>query len=327
VIKEELNRSWPELAKDPGFFGKLFSFAEAKKAAEVRRLIDKLADVLKSGTPRLAERNVPSKVKSVTKTASTSKASAKITASVANPQASLETNANFSDAVEQQTEYEELVTYRLTVADIVRLLGQIREAAGISYVIIFIDEFSALSTDLQRRFTTLLKRFIGNHQGIFVKICAITDNYTLGTSIILQRDLFELPLDLDAFVERSSSLGAAMTSLAEATREIVQQRLRAYLNINPDDLFEDTGTAWIELSRAAMGVPRTLRIVLKHAWARAANAKRSKISRSDIDYGIRAASKAYFKQLEGATRDLTTPLIFRWPRKYRQRLGVRRASW
>jgi hypothetical protein len=81
----------------------------------------------------------------------------------------------------------------------------------------------------------------------------------------LQRDLFELPLDLDAFVERSSSLGAAMTSLAEATREIVQQRLRAYLNINPDDLFEDTGTAWIELSRAAMGVPRTLGIVLKHA--------------------------------------------------------------
>lgn len=267
-------------------------------------MVKRLADVLVSGIPRLAERDSPTKTKAAKKKGVVTASGAKIAFNPVDPQATLDASTTLDESTEQQIEYEELITYRLAVADIVRLLGQIREAAGISCVIIFIDEFSALSSDLQRRFTTLLKRFIGNHQGIFVKIGAITDNYTLGTSIILQRDLFELPLDLDAFVERSNSLGAAMHLLAEATKDIVQQRLRAYLAITPDDLFEDSTEAWTELSRAAMGVPRTLGIVLRHAWARASIAnKRHKISRSDIEYGIRAASKAYFKQLEGATRD------------------------
>lgn len=303
VIKEELNRSWPDLNRDPGFFGRLFTSAEAKKASEVRQLIEQLAKVLVSGIPRLAERTTPSRVRTLSKTATTSSAGAKGSVNAIGAQAALEASASISDGSEHQTDYEETVRYRLTVADIIRLLGQIREAAEISCIIIFIDEFSALSVDLQRRFTTLLKRFIGNHQGIFVKVCAITDNYTLGTSIILQRDLFELPLDLDAYVERSSSLGSAMNSLEDATREIVQQRLKSYLSITPGDLFEDSGSAWKELSRAAMGVPRTLGIVLKYAWARSANSNRKKISRTDIEHGIRAASKAYYKQLEGATRD------------------------
>jgi hypothetical protein len=303
VIREELNRSWPELSKDPGFFSRLFRSAESRKVAEVRKLTADLAKVLSTGIPRLAERASPQKVKTLQKTSKTENTTAKVSASATSPNLSAEAGSSASDATEYESTYEELVHYRLTVADILRLLGAIREAAGLSHIIIFIDEFSALSSDLQRRFTTLLKRIIGNHQGIFVKLCAITDNYSLGSSIILQRDLFELPLDLDAYVERSGSLNAAMVGLADLTRKIVEQRFAAYIDATAEEVFEEQEDAWRELGRAAMGVPRTLGIVLKHAWTRSTNSRRRKISRSDLEHGIRTASKAYYKQLEGASKD------------------------
>ena len=304
VIREELNRSWPELAKDPGFFTRLFKSAEARKVSEVRRLISELAKVLTTGIPRLAERTSPQKIKSAQKTSKTDGVTSKLSATPSSPNISAEASSSASDATEYESAYEELVHYRLTVADILRLLGSIREAARISHIIIFIDEFSALSSDLQRRFTTLLKRIIGNHNGVFVKLCAITDNYSFGTSIILQRDLFELPLDLDAYVERSGSLNAAMAGLADLTRRIIEQRFAAYLDATSEEIFEEPEDAWRELGRAAMGVPRTLGIVLKHAWTRSTNSsRRRKISRSDVEHGIGAASKAYYKQLEGASKD------------------------
>jgi hypothetical protein len=144
---------------------------------------------------------------------------------------------------------------------------------------------------------------MGTHNGLFVKICAITDNYTLGSGIILRRDLFELSLDLDAFVERSGALNTAMNGLSTLTEQIVSQRLQAYLGIEPRMLLDSPEQAWIEMGRSAMGVPRTLGIVLKSAWGRARAAQRSKISRRDIEHGIRAASKAYLNQLLGASRD------------------------
>ena len=70
----------------------------------------------------------------------------------------------------------------------------------------------------------------------------------------------------------------------------------------PKDIFEEPKDAWRELSRAAMGVPRTLGIVLKQAWNRALPSDR-RMRRSDIEYGIRYASKAYLNQLHGAARD------------------------
>lgn len=204
---------------------------------------------------------------------------------------------------EMEQESVRSISYRLTSADLMRMLGQLRVAAGIPAVFIFIDEFSALNEDLQRRFTTLLRKIIGNHQGIFVKLSGITDNYTLGSSIILQRDLFELSLDLDSFVERSGSLNAAIAGLASATEQIVTQRLKTYIDVPPDQVFDDAADAWTELSRAVMGVPRTLGIILKHAWYRSQNARRARIGRGDIEYGIRAASRAYLSQLTGAAKD------------------------
>jgi len=64
-------------------------------------------------------------------------------------------------------------------------------------------------------------------------------------------------------VERSDSLNAAMAELESLTERIVAQRMRVYADVAPKDIFEDPKDAWRELNRSAMGVPRTLGIVLK----------------------------------------------------------------
>ena len=295
-----MSRSWPALKSVPSLFQRLFNFAENKRAAEVRQLINQLVAVLQTGIPGIAE--IASPVAMKTKTTSRRGRELHVEAS---PKNGFTMGGRVGNEHEQDIEEEVHVNLgsRLTIADILRLIGQIRQAAGMPCILLFIDEFSSLPENQQRRFTTLLKRIMGTHNGLFVKICAITDNYTLGSGIILQRDLFELSLDLDAFVERSGSLNIAMNGLSTLTEQIVSQRLAAYLNIEPRMLFDNPEQAWKEMGRSAMGVPRTLGIVLKSAWGRARAARRTKISRRDIEHGISAASKAYLNQLLGASRD------------------------
>jgi hypothetical protein len=138
---------------------------------------------------------------------------------------------------------------------------------------------------------------------VYIKLGAITDNYTLGSSIILQRDLFEISLDLDSYISRSASLQEAMGGLRSQVEQIVKERLKAYADLSVDDVFEDRESTWTELSRAAMGVPRTLGIILKQAYYRSTTDNRIKIRKTDIEFGIKYASQAYERQLQGASRD------------------------
>jgi len=157
---------------------------------------------------------------------------------------------------------------------------------------------------LQRRFSTLLRKLLGTHAGVFIKLCAITDKYTLGSSIILQRDLFELSLDLDAFVERAGTLNDALDGLRDFSRQIIESRFSAYGCPDPAEVFDDIDEAYTVLSRSSMGVPRTLGIVLKQAYSRSRQGGRHRpIRKTDISYGVRYASSAYLNQLLGASRD------------------------
>ena len=149
----------------------------------------------------------------------------------------------------------------------------------------------------------MLRKILGNHAGVYIKLGAITDNYTLGSSIILQRDLFEISLDLDSYISRSASLQEAMSGLRSQVEQIVEERLKAYANLGIDDVFEDRESIWTELSRAAMGVPRTLGIILKQAYHRSTTDNRTKIRKTDIEFGIKYASQAYERHLQGASRD------------------------
>ncbi len=278
----------------------MFQSAEAKRVSETRSLLAKLATILQSGLPRTIDRS--GKVE--TKDAARSRFEIETSAGAnfaEKPSVSAGAKSKSESATEQEQRSSYSIAYRLTIADVLQLIGDLREAADIPSVFLLIDEFSALNEHFQRRFTTLLKKLIGNHSGLFVKLCAITDKYTLGSSLILQRDLFEVSLDLDAFVERSNSLNNAMSELELLTEKIVSERIRVYADLAPKQVFEDPHEAWREMTRSAMGVPRTLGIVLKQAWSRASQSDR-RITKSDIDYGIRYASRAYVDQLEGASK-------------------------
>ena len=300
AIAEEITRSWPAVMAQANIFTNLFRSAEQKKAKETSRLLERLAEVLRSGLPRVIDRSGKVETKETVKNKSEYEASSDIKVSE-NPSISLGGKIKGEAANEDEEKSSYSVAYRLTISDILQIIGDLRSAANIPAVFLLVDEFSALSDDLQRRFTTLVKKLIGNHSGLFVKLCAITDKFTLGSSLILQRDLFEISLDLDAFVERSDSLNAAMTELECLTEKIITERMRVYTGLTPKHIFEDPMEAWRELTRSAMGVPRTLGIVIKQAWSRACQSDR-KIKKSDIDYGIRYASRAYLDQLEGASK-------------------------
>jgi hypothetical protein len=68
AIRSEITRSWPELEKDPSFFTRLFDSAEKKQAAVVKEHLNTLANVLRSGVPRLIERSGGVETKSFNQT-------------------------------------------------------------------------------------------------------------------------------------------------------------------------------------------------------------------------------------------------------------------
>lgn len=303
AITDQLTRFWPALELEPGFLAKLFKAAESNQVAEVRGVLDRIGKLLKEGLPRVVDRSAPMQAKDVTSSSQTN--SAGIAARINQTAAAVSTKLSEGKSESQSAErnYTTRTSYRLTVSDVLRILGDLREKAQLSATYLFIDEFSALSTDLQRRFSTLLKKLLGSHAGVYIKLCAITDKYTLGSSIILQRDLFELSLDLNAFVERSNSLNDAMEGLHEYSAEIVRSRLQAYGCPPPEEVFHELDETYNLLSKSAMGVPRTLGIVLKQAWSRSRQGQGRRIRKSDITYGVRYASTAYLNQLLGAARD------------------------
>ncbi|MCU5396548.1 hypothetical protein, partial [Bacillus toyonensis] len=63
------------------------------------------------------------------------------------------------------------------------------------------------------------------------------------------------------------------------------------------------------LARQTLGVPRTLGLVLQHAWNQAQNGTNfdKKIGLSEITYGIRTVRKMYYKQFEGSIKKHLVP--------------------
>jgi Cdc6-like AAA superfamily ATPase len=298
-VREELFRNWPGLKDHPGIFERFFLREEAKRKDDSTVALEKLSTIIAKGIPRSEEETGPRKLRR--KDNEKFDQGAAINAGLSQDGPSL--SANLSDSMSTSSEYEieikKLIKSRLSIADVLRVLGELRESCNMSHIIVLVDEFSSLSSDLQRRFSTLLRKILGNHAGVYIKICAITDNFSLGSSIILQRDLFQLSLDLDSFVERSGTLNSAMDGLRDLTKDLVTKRILEYADIEPESLFDDPVETWVELSRSAMGVPRTIGIALKQGFYRCLQSNRSRLRKSDVEYGIKYAAKAYQDQFLG----------------------------
>lgn len=299
-IKTELIRTWPALEQKQGLLSKIFSSKEAKAKSDTNAALENLSSVLRSGVLRVEQKGGERKETVLTENGASYEQELGLNASAA-PEGKATAKRGTSEKETKTVEGTVTQSYRLNISDVLRALGEIRDAAGISHIVILIDEFSSLNGELQRRFSSLLRKILGNHSGVFVKLSAITDNYSLGSSIILQRDLFELNLDLDSFVERSGSLGSALRGLEGLTEKLITERLRSYApGVTHQALFEDFQSAVREVTRAAMGVPRTVGIVLKQAFLRSVGENRQSMRKADIEYGIKYASKAYVNQFIGA---------------------------
>ena len=156
-ISEQLTRFWPALATEPGIFTRLFQAAEARRIAEVRKTLDRIAQVLREGLPRVTDKSSPITAKDASSSSRGRSAELNATAKGSGASLSGKLAETAKGTSSSEFSYSTQTSYRLTIADVQQLLDDLREHAQLSATYLFVDEFSALSSDLQRRFSTLLK--------------------------------------------------------------------------------------------------------------------------------------------------------------------------
>lgn len=205
-------------------------------------------------------------------------------------------NSNKTKQVEMTIHKE----FSYTLAEFLDGLTEISELVHLDGIYVFIDEYSELKNETQRAIAQLLKRLRGTRKNIFFKVCAITDNYELG-EIRLQRDFFEISLDLYKMVERAKGLNDAFKRLQEFTEKIIDERLDAYgCQVSSKELFISNKQTLELLTNASMGVPRTLGIILKEAWNQTMARGKNKITLDDLKFGIKTSGDGYYGFFNGS---------------------------
>lgn len=198
----------------------------------------------------------------------------------------------------------------ISVQNFLSFLGAIRRESKLDAIYVFIDEFSDLTENEQEKFSILLKKLLGSKNNIFFKVGTITDRFYFGESIIVGRDIYPISLDLNDFVERYGGITVASKELQRFTQTLVEKRLETYTDdISIKDLFgENKEEIFSRISREAMGVPRTIGLILQVALAQVETRTGSlTILLSDVNVGIRETRKTYFKQFQGAVQKRVIP--------------------
>lgn len=204
-------------------------------------------------------------------------------------------------------------TTNFNVQDFLSALGIIRRTSKINAIYVFIDEFSDLTNSEQKEFSGLLKKLLGSKNNIFFKVGTITDRFDFGEKIIIGRDIFPIFLDLNDFVEKYGGIIMAMKQLEEFTISLVEKRLEQYCpEISLETVFDEKRNEIIaRVTKEAMGVPRTIGMVLQNALIQTESSrKRSYITISDINVGIQETKKIYFSQFQGAIKKKIIPAFY-----------------
>lgn len=187
-------------------------------------------------------------------------------------------------------------------------LADIRVKAGIDYIYLFLDEFSDLNPKSQLKFSTLLKSFLGSKSNLFIKLGVITDRYDFGDKIIIGRDIFPIPLDINEHVERLGGLAQTLSKFEETIELLIQKRFNSYsVNMSFNDITKGNRNEIIKrIARESIGIPRTIGLILQHSWKQA-ESKDYKIGLSELTYGIRSTRRIYQRQFEGAIKRKLIP--------------------
>lgn len=218
-------------------------------------------------------------------------------------------SANESNSSSVKTQRENEFLKCCSVQSLLGYLGQIRKLSNLDAIYVFVDEFSDLSNEEQTRFSALLKKLLGSKNNIYFKVGTITDRYYFGESILIGRDIYPISLDLCDFVEKYGGIVSASKKLEEYTGEVIEKRMLSYVpGVSFSDVFKAEKKEIIaRISREAMGVPRTIGLILQNALAQAETKRDSFIQLSEINAGIREARKIYFRQFQGAVQKKVIP--------------------
>ncbi|MGG3677448.1 MULTISPECIES: ORC-CDC6 family AAA ATPase [Heyndrickxia] len=199
----------------------------------------------------------------------------------------------------------------LNIQDFIRKVAEIKRKAGLDSIYVFIDEYSDLNEGSQNKFSMLIKNLFGNKINMFFKIGVITDRFSFGERIILGRDLYPIPLDLNEHVEQYDGVTGALKKLEEYIGMLIEKRLSTFCSdLNYSDLFSIRKDLLCRrLARASLGVTRTIGWILQTAWTQCQleDGNVSKIGLQDINFGIRSARKMYFKQFQGSIKGRLIP--------------------
>lgn len=207
---------------------------------------------------------------------------------------------NIGMDINLQDEYETKIvknifeTTNFNIQDFLSALGDIRRASKINAIYVFIDEFSDLTNLEQKEFSNLLKKLLGSKNNIFFKVGTITDRFDFGEKIIIGRDIFPIFLDLNDFVEKYGGIITAMKQLEEFTVSLVEKRLELFCpEISLESVFDEKRNEIISrITKEAMGVPRTIGMVLQNALNQMESSRRrTSITISDINVGIQETKK------------------------------------
>lgn len=200
-------------------------------------------------------------------------------------------------------------TKGLNVQEFLNKINAIITKAKIDCTYLFLDEFSDLNPNYQKKFSQLLKSFLGSKTSLFIKVAVITDRFDFGDKIIIGRDIFPIPLDLNEHVERLGGLAPTLNKLEISIPNLIQKRLNLYADGAAfDNLIKgDKIEFYRRLARESIGVTRTVGLILQNAWKQAELSDDPRMGLSELSYGIRAARKTYQKQYEGALKRQLIP--------------------
>ncbi len=203
-----------------------------------------------------------------------------------------------------KTERETEFIRNCNVQSFLSYLGQIRKQSSLDAIYVFVDEFSDLSDEEQAKFSILLKKLLGSKNNIFFKVGTITDRFYFGETIIVGRDIYPISLDLSDFVERYGGIVQASKELQKYTEKLIKKRLDTFAPaVLFSDVFKgDKDTIMNRISKEAMGVSRTIGLILQNALIQAETKSDNSIQLNEINIGIRETRKIYFKQFQGAVQ-------------------------
>lgn len=218
---------------------------------------------------------------------------------------SIDVKGKQDDTYEQQISKGIEEIKGLNVQDFLSNLSKIRKTGKLDAIYVFIDEFSDLTVEEQKSFSVLLKKLLGSKINVFFKVGTITDRYNFGEQIIIGRDIFPISLDLSEFVERYGGIVSAMKVMEDFTGKLIEKRLKIFSpKTNFTDVFRGKREEILaRITREAMGVPRTIGLILQHSLGQAElNTVDNRIALKDINFGMRATRKIYFQQFQGAVK-------------------------